>query len=115
MISVPHFYLVRETLLGQLTSYLRSLRDTYTNLSSSHPHIPSSHPHRDPAQLAAAEKLAPPTGKNMPVVVNNIIWTRQLEAKVRVKERVSLQPVCMVSICTRCLRLYQLLRLCWET
>ncbi|CAI8019648.1 Cytoplasmic dynein 2 heavy chain 1, partial [Geodia barretti] len=72
----------RETLLGQLTSYLRSLRDTYTNLSSSHPHIPSSHPHRDPAQLAAAEKLAPPTGKNMPVVVNNIIWTRQLEAKV---------------------------------
>ena len=88
MISVPRFSLVRETLLGQLTSYLRSLRDTYTNLSSSHPHIPSSHPHRDPAQLAAAEKLAPPTGKNMPVVVNNIIWTRQLEAKVRVKERV---------------------------
>ena len=79
----------RETLLGQLTSYLRSLRDTYTSLTSSHTHLPpSSHHHSgDLAQVAAAEKLAPPTGKNMPAVVNNIVWTRQLEAKVREKER----------------------------
>ena len=83
--SFYHFFptILRETLLGQLTSYLRSLRDNYTSLTSSHTHLPShSSSHRDPAQIAAAEKLAPPTGKNMPQVVNNIIWTRQLEAKV---------------------------------
>ena len=78
--------LVRETLLGQLTSYLHSLRDTFTSLtsSSSQPHPSHSHVHRDPAQIAAAEKLAPPTGRNMPQVVNNVVWSRQMEAKVGV-------------------------------
>ncbi len=36
----------------------------------------------DPAQLAAIERQLPPTGKNMPEVVNNIVWTKQLEFKV---------------------------------
>ena len=27
------------------------------------------------------EQQAPPTGKNMPVVVTNIVWCRQLESK----------------------------------
>ena len=91
-IQPPMYYVMisglshRETLLGQLTSYLRSLRDNYTTLTSSQPHLPShSHAHSDPAQIAAAEKLAPPTGKNLPQVVNNIVWTRQLEAKVSVE------------------------------
>ena len=37
----------------------------------------------DPAQMAVQEQQAPPTGKNMPAVVNNIVWARQLESKVR--------------------------------
>lgn len=36
----------------------------------------------DPAQQAALEQQVPPTGKNMPTVVNNIVWTRQLDSKV---------------------------------
>ena len=72
----------RETLLGQLSGYVRSVRDDFTSRSSSGP---AHHQRRpvDPAQAAAAEKQAPPTGKNMPEVVNNIVWTQQLEAKVR--------------------------------
>lgn len=71
----------RETLLGQLSGYIRSVRDDFASRSSSGP---AHHQRRltDPTQAAAAEKQAPPTGKNMPEVVNNIVWTRQLEAKV---------------------------------
>jgi len=36
----------------------------------------------DVAQLATLEQQAPPTGKNMPVVVTNIVWSKQLESKV---------------------------------
>ena len=35
----------------------------------------------DPRHKAVAEQQATPTGKNMPDVVNNIVWCRQLEAK----------------------------------
>ena len=35
----------------------------------------------DPRHRAVAEQQATPTGKNMPDVVNNIVWCRQLEAK----------------------------------
>ena len=72
----------RETLLGQLTGYVRSIHDEFTtksNVSSTTYHQDTT----DPAQLAALEQQAPPTGKNMPAVVNNIVWSRQLEAKVR--------------------------------
>ena len=74
--SHPH----RETLLGQLTGYLRMIRDEYVAKSSGHSH--KSKKHTDPTQVAVAEQQAPPTGKNMPEVVNNIVWIRQLESKV---------------------------------
>ena len=97
----------RETLLGQLTSYLRSLRDNYTTLISSQPHLPShSHAHSDPAQIAAAEKLAPPTGKNLPQVVNNIVWTRQLEAKVHVNTDVVCVSLCVSRVHVHVHQLY---------
>ena len=100
MISLSSGLFHRESLLGQLTSYLRSLRGNYTTLTSSQPHLPShSHAHRDPAQIAAAEKLAPPTGKNLPQVVNNIVWTRQLEAKVSVKTDIVCHCVCFSCAC----------------
>ena len=35
----------------------------------------------DPSSRAIAEQQATPTGKNMPDVVNNVVWCRQLEAK----------------------------------
>ncbi|KAJ8027756.1 Cytoplasmic dynein 2 heavy chain 1 [Holothuria leucospilota] len=51
----------RETLLGQLQVYLKSIKDDF-NLRTS--------------------ESKPPAGKNLPEVVNNIVWVRQLEAKV---------------------------------
>ena len=69
-------YVYRETLLGQLSAYIKSLKDDFTTLytgSAAH----SSQPH--PQQRSDE---TPPTGKNLPEVVNNIVWARQLEAKV---------------------------------
>ncbi|XP_033632471.1 cytoplasmic dynein 2 heavy chain 1-like isoform X2 [Asterias rubens] len=51
----------RETLLGQLQVYLKSIKDDFNIRISD---------------------TGPPTGKNLPEVVNNIVWVRQLEAKV---------------------------------
>ena len=70
-------FISRETLLGQLTGYVRSVCEEFTTKSSYHPMNSPS----DPAHRAAAEQQATPTGKNMPDVVNNIVWYRQLEAK----------------------------------
>ena len=67
----------RETLLGQLTGYVRSVREEFTTKSSYHPMTTPT----DPTSRAVAEQQATPTGKNMPDVVNNIVWCRQLEAK----------------------------------
>lgn len=72
----------RETLLGQLAGYVRSIHDEFTSKSSSSMDLFQGAPPTDPAQQAALEQRAPPTGKNMPMVVNNIVWTRQLESKV---------------------------------
>lgn len=74
-------FLCRETLLGQLTGYIRSVRDEFTKKSSisTHHQLSAS---VDPKALADAENQAPPTGKNMPKVVNDIVWIRQLESKV---------------------------------
>ncbi|RDD40688.1 Cytoplasmic dynein 2 heavy chain 1 [Trichoplax sp. H2] len=58
----------RETLLGQLVAYMKSLKEEFT----SHLNIHQSGGKQD----------ASSSGKNIPEVVNNIIWTRQLEAKV---------------------------------
>ncbi|XP_074649972.1 cytoplasmic dynein 2 heavy chain 1-like [Tubulanus polymorphus] len=55
----------RETLLGQLTVYIRSIRDDFLQRTG---------------HTAGSKK--PPKGKNLPEVVNNIVWVRQLEAKV---------------------------------
>ncbi|CAH1776602.1 unnamed protein product [Owenia fusiformis] len=52
----------RETLLGQLQVYIKQLRDDFVQRTS------------------GGKK--PPKGKNLPEVVNNIVWVRQLEAKV---------------------------------
>lgn len=63
-----------ETLLGQLSSYIKLLREDFTN------HYIGSPTHQSQHQLR--DQSAPPTGKNLPEVVNNIVWARQLEAKV---------------------------------
>ena len=75
----------RETLLGQLAGYLRSIRDEFSSKSSASTTnlYNNKTTLSDPAQIAAQEQQAPPTGKNMPAVVNNIVWARQLESKVR--------------------------------
>lgn len=52
----------RETLLGQLIVLIRGIQDDFN-------------------QRASGAKEAP-KGKNLPEVVNDIVWVRQLEAKV---------------------------------
>ena len=59
-------------MLGQLLSYIKSLKEEFNSCTA------SSRRGRH-----AADAAAPPTGKNLPGVVNNIVWTRQLQAKVR--------------------------------
>ncbi len=63
--------LYRETLLGQLTGYVRSIRDEFSTKSASSSNIASGH-----------EQQVQPSGKNLPRVVNSVVWTRQLGAKV---------------------------------
>lgn len=53
----------RETLLGQLTDYVRTLKSNFKTKSES--------------------TSGPPKGKNLPEVVNNIVWARQQESKVK--------------------------------
>ena len=56
-------YYIRETLLGQLAVYVKTIKDEFhQNLST--------------------QTSAPVKGKDLPCVVNTIVWTRQLEAKV---------------------------------
>ena len=55
---------LRETLLGQLAVYVKTLRDEFNERST----LGSPREH--------------PQGKNVPEVVNSIIWARQLDAKV---------------------------------
>jgi len=57
--------------LGQLLSFIKSLKEEFTSCTASGRH--GRH---------AADKAGPPTGKNLPEVVNNIVWGRELEAKV---------------------------------
>lgn len=52
----------RETLLGQLTVLIKQIQDDFN-------------------QRASGAKEAP-KGKNLPEVVNAIVWVRQLEARV---------------------------------
>ena len=57
-------YFCRETLLGQLSVYIKSLRDDFVKRTS------------------GGGSKGPPKGKNLPEVVNNIVYVKQLEAKV---------------------------------
>jgi len=52
----------RETLLGQLTILIRQMQDDFNQRASGHKEAPK--------------------GKNLPELVNSIVWVRQLEAKV---------------------------------
>ena len=57
--------------MGQLLSFVKSLREEFTSCTSS-----------GRRGKHVADKAGPPTGKNLPEVVNNIVWGRELEAKV---------------------------------
>ena len=59
----------RETLLGQLTVYIKSIRDDFVAKTQG-------------SFGGGNNSSGPPKGKNMPEIVNNIVWVRQLEAKV---------------------------------
>lgn len=63
--------LCRETLLGQLTGYVRSIRDEFATKSASSSNI-----------SLGPEQQVQPSGKNLPRVVNSVVWTRQLGAKI---------------------------------
>lgn len=65
----------RETLLGQLTVYIQTLHSDFQQRSGAH-------------HIAGGEASAPPKGKNLPEVVNNIVWARQMESKVRYQKNV---------------------------
>ena len=56
----------RETLLGQLQEFIKSMKDDFMARSG---------------QLSQS-KQKPPRGKNLPEVVNDIVWARQLQTKV---------------------------------
>jgi len=58
----------RETLLGQLLSFIKSVKEEFTSCTAS--------------GRRGRHAAGPPTGKNLPEVVNNIVWGRELEAKV---------------------------------
>ena len=60
-----HHVIHRETLLGQLQVYVRQTRDDFVSRSG------------------GTGSKGPPKGKNLPEMVNCVIWVRQLEAKVR--------------------------------
>lgn len=66
MYSFDLFY--RETLLGQLTVYVKGIRDDFVS--------------RTQQTFSGGKEGGPPKGKNMPEIVNIIVWVRQLESKV---------------------------------
>lgn len=71
------FYMYfREILLGQLSAYIKTLKDDFAA------HYTGSPAHHSSGQAIQNVNEPPPTGKNLPEVVNNIVWARQLEAKV---------------------------------
>ena len=68
-------FILRETLLGQLAAYVKSMRDDYSVHSGSGAASLSSNETRD--SVSAAK------GKNLSDVVNNVVFARQMEAKVK--------------------------------
>jgi len=70
----------RETLLGQLTVLIRQMQDDFNQ------------------RVSGAKET--PKGKNLPEVVNAIVWVRQLEAKV------SLYCMLLQYVCIMLLHIY---------
>lgn len=67
--QIDEFYIfLRETLLGQLSVYVKGIRDDFVS--------------RTQHSFTGGKEGGPPKGKNMPEIVNIIVWVRQLEAKV---------------------------------
>lgn len=62
-------FLFRETLLGQLTVYVKSIRDDFISRTQN-------------SYSGNKDGSGPPQGQNMPEIVNNIVWVRQLDSKV---------------------------------
>ena len=63
--SLVFLFFHRETLLGQLTVYIRQVKDDFNQRT-----------------VGGAASKDVPKGKNLPQTVNNVVWVRQLEAKV---------------------------------
>ena len=59
----------RETLLGQLTVYVKGIRDDFISKTQN-------------SYSGGKDGGGPPQGRNMPEIVNNIVWVRQLDSKV---------------------------------
>ena len=56
-------------MLGQLTVYIKGIRDDFiTRMQNSY--------------SGNKDSSGPPKGRNMPEIVNNIVWVRQLDSKV---------------------------------
>ncbi|KAM7436007.1 Cytoplasmic dynein 2 heavy chain 1 [Porites harrisoni] len=60
----------RETLLGQLTVYIKGIRDDFIARTQN-------------SYSGNKDGSGPPKGRNMPEIVNNIVWVRQLDSKVK--------------------------------
>ena len=87
-------------MLGQLLSYIKSLKEEFNSCTA------SSRRGRH-----AADAAAPPTGKNLPGVVNNIVWARQLQAKVSTRACVRCPYIC-VCMCACVRRMYVCVYVC---
>ena len=59
-------------MLGQLTVYVKSIRDDFISRTQN-------------SYSGNKDGSGPPQGRNMPEIVNNIVWVRQLDSKVCVE------------------------------
>ena len=57
-------------MLGQLTVYIKGIRDDFITRTQN-------------SYSGNKDGSGPPKGRNMPEIVNNIVWVRQLDSKVR--------------------------------
>lgn len=56
-------------MLGQLTVYIKGIRDDFISRTQN-------------SYSGNKDGSGPPKGRNMPEIVNNIVWVRQLDSKV---------------------------------
>lgn len=56
-------------MLGQLTVYIKGIRDDFITKTQN-------------SYSGNKDGSGPPKGQNMPEIVNNIVWVRQLDSKV---------------------------------